>query len=464
MKIKPRELLGMGYKEGPVIGEAVRCADLANAHGLSKMDCQHLLMQICDDYTAYLNHPQFGSLAQLMDKIAKPPYVFKENATYPEWGSEGIDDNTRDQMSRAMAIPVAEMGALMADAHLGYGLPIGGVLALDNAVMPFGVGVDIACRMMLSVTPIQVQDDDPIVAREDSFIKAIDKHTRFGLGSAFARSGRRQHDVMDQDWSIIKGIVDKDVAWNQLGSSGGGNHFVDIGEMEFTEEFQGVPAGKYVAILTHSGSRGLGSKIATHFTKLAESKHPLLPPEYKKLAWLSLDDEDGIAYWLAMELAGDYASANHHCIHHHLLKELGLQPLLQVENHHNFAFREKHNSKELIVHRKGATPAGNGVLGIIPGSMADPGFLVMGKGNAQSLDSAAHGAGRAMSRKAAKDKYRWSSVKDELKHKRVKLISAGLDEVPGAYKNIHEVMAAQSELVDIIAQFQPRLVKMAGDG
>ncbi len=367
-------------------------------------------------------------------------------------------------MTRAFQIPVAVQGALMPDAHLGYGLPIGGVLALDNAVMPYGVGVDIACRMMLSITPILVHDNDPIMDREDDFRKAIEKHTRFGLGAAFQSPERRMHDVMSDDrWSTIIKIVDRNIAWNQLGSSGGGNHFIDIGEIEFTTNFDGVPAGKYVAILTHGGSRGMGSKIANYFTKVAMAKHPLLPPQFKRLAWLSMDDEDGQAYWEAMQLAGEYASANHHCIHEHLLKELGLEPLFQVENHHNFAWKENHGGKEVIVHRKGATPAGSGVLGIIPGSMATPGYLVRGKGKSESLNSAAHGAGRAMSRRVAKETHRWASVKEQLKQSRVTLISGGLDEVPGAYKEIGEVMSAQNDLVEIVARFDPRLVKMAGE-
>lgn len=471
MKIKPKELLEMGWKEGPCIGEAIRCVGRAAANGMVRIEARQTLKAMLEDYRPYLGHEYFGPLAQLMDSIARPPYEFKEEHKardgYHIWGREGIDQNTLDQMTCAFQIPVAVQGALMPDAHLGYGLPIGGVLALDNAVMPYGVGVDIACRIMLSITPVPVRDNDPITDREDDFRQAIEKHTRFGLGAAFQKNDRRQHEVMDRDWSIVDNIVDKDTAWNQLGSSGGGNHFIDIGEIEFVEQFPGddtwIPAGKYVAILTHSGSRGMGSKIANYFTKVAMAKHPLLPPQFKRLAWLSMDDEDGQSYWEAMQLAGHYASANHHCIHKYLLKELGLEPLFQVENHHNFAWKENYGGKEVIVHRKGATPAGEGVLGIIPGSMATPGYLVLGKGKPESLNSAAHGAGRAMSRRAAKEIYEWASVKDQLRHSRVTLISGGIDEVPGAYKKIDEVMSAQDDLVEVVARFDPRLVKMAGE-
>ncbi len=467
--MKAKELLRIGFKQGPVIGSLLNAENSAKKAGVSSIDRKAIARKLFADPQSCRDTAYYGEAAQLWYDILHPEETYKfssEGKPLVIWGKENIEEQAIEQMKRAMEIPPTVRGALMPDAHFGYGIPIGGVLALDNAVSPFSVGVDIACRMMLSVIPMELSH---IQTKEDRFRDAIEKHTRFGLGAAFQRSGRRQHDVMDRDWSIVENIVDKDRAWNQLGSSGGGNHFIDIGEIEFLkDEFLGalcgVPAGKYVAILTHSGSRGMGSKIANHFTKVAMAKHPLLPPEYKRLAWLSLDDDDGQAYWAAMQLAGEYASANHHCIHDGLLKELGLQPLVQVENHHNFAWKEVHNGKEVIVHRKGATPAGEGVLGIIPGSMATPGYLVRGKGKAESLNSAAHGAGRAMSRRKAKETYRWASVRDQLKHRRVTLISAGLDEVPGAYKDIRTVMKAQEDLVSIVAKFQPRLVKMADDG
>jgi hypothetical protein len=152
-----------------------------------------------------------------------------------------------------------------------------------------------------------------------------------------------------------------------------------------------------------------------------------LPSELKRLAWLSLDSQEGQEYWNAMELMGRYAAANHACIHQHIAENLGAQVLLDLENHHNFAWKERHViggvEREVIVHRKGATPAGAGVLGIIPGSMATPGFVVSGKGNAESLNSASHGAGRAMSRKAANEKFNWKDVNRLLRERGVTLIS-----------------------------------------
>jgi tRNA-splicing ligase RtcB len=135
-----------------------------------------------------------------------------------------------------------------------------------------------------------------------------------------------------------------------------------------------------------------------------------------------------------------------------------------VENHHNFAWKENHGGRDLIVHRKGATPAAAGELGVIPGSMADPAFVVRGKGNPDSLASASHGAGRRMSRKKARDKYNWKAVKNDLEKKGVRVLSAGADEVPGVYKDIREVMQQQADLVEIIARFDPKIVKMCHDG
>jgi len=169
-----------------------------------------------------------------------------------------------------------------------------------------------------------------------------------------------------------------------------------------------------------------------------------------------------------MELMGRYAAANHALVHKHIAKNLGTQVLLDLENHHNFAWKERHAidgvEREVIVHRKGATPAGAGVLGIIPGSMASPGFVVCGQGNPESLNSASHGAGRVMSRTQAVKTFNWKEVNRFLRRRGVTLISAGLDEVPMVYKNIHEVMAAQRDLVTIVGQFDPKLVKMARHG
>jgi tRNA-splicing ligase RtcB (3'-phosphate/5'-hydroxy nucleic acid ligase) len=363
-------------------------------------------------------------------------------------------------MYTAAKLPIAVAGALMPDAHAGYGLPIGGVLATENAVMPYGVGVDIGCRMCLSIFDI---DPKELAAKENYFAREINEATLFGGGAQFKEAS--DHEVMERkefdELSLLKGLHGR--AWKQLGSSGSGNHFVEFGIVDVSEkdEILAVEPGKYVGLLSHSGSRGLGANVANHYTKLAISKRRL-PQDAKNLAWLGLDEEEGMEYWLAMNLAGDYASANHHIIHEKIAKQLGRKPVKMVENHHNFAWKEMYNGKEVIVHRKGATPAGKNVLGIIPGSMTASGFIVKGKGEEASLNSASHGAGRKMSRTAALNSITQNALKEELQKHGVKLLGGGLDEAPFAYKNLEEVMKSQKNLVEIVGKFTPKIVKMDG--
>jgi len=384
-------------------------------------------------------------------------------AAWRQWG-EGLEPEAVNQMARACQLPVSVAGALMPDAHVGYGLPIGGVLATDNAVIPYAVGVDIACRMKLTVLDLPVRELD---RHREQLTKAIEVETRFGIGAKFQQ--RREHQVLAADWSVSPVTKqNRDRAWAQLGTSGSGNHFVEFGIFTNEQPVEGLPAGEYVALLSHSGSRGTGAAVCDHYSKLAMAQQPNLAKEHKHLAWLGLDTPEGQEYWAAMELMGHYAAANHSLIHQHIARHLRLSVLLDVENHHNFAWKERHVidglERDVVVHRKGATPAGVGVLGIIPGSMAAPGFLVRGKGEAASLKSASHGAGRAMSRTRAIASFEWEKVNRLLKDRGVKLISAGLDEVPGAYKDIHQVMAAQADLVEVLGRFDPRLVKMAPHG
>ena len=456
-------------------GEATRRAtDFVSKYILGGGDKSRLeeeVKAIIKNPTAFVSDPLRGEFAKALLNAPPPPRA--EPVKYRQWG-QGLEPDAIMQMEKACLLPVSIAGALMPDAHVGYGLPIGGVLATENAVIPYAVGVDIACRMKMTVLDIPVRD---LEQKEDRLTRAIEAETRFGVGASFKH--RREHDVMDADWSV-SGVTkqQKDRAWSQLGTSGSGNHFVEFGlftahgQIEHKTEdgtTTTLPAGTYVALLSHSGSRGTGAAVCDHYSKLAFGRcRPFLPSELLRLAWLSLDSDEGQEYWNAMELMGYYAAANHACIHRHIAENLGARVLLDLENHHNFAWKEKHVidgvEREVVVHRKGATPAGAGVLGIIPGSMASPGFVVSGKGNVESLNSASHGAGRAMSRKAANEKFNWKEVNRFLRERGVTLISAGLDEVPMAYKNIREVMAAQNDLVTVLGQFDPKLVKMAPSG
>ena len=386
------------------------------------------------------------------------------DAPYRIWG-EGLEPDAIQQLKNACTLPVAVSGALMPDAHVGYGLPIGGVLATHQAVIPYAVGVDIACRMKLTVLdlPVSALADD-----QGRLSRALEEETRFGMGAAFR--SRRQHGVMDADWRVTDVTSRmKDRAWSQLGTSGSGNHFVEFGQLTVLDEAVGLARGEYLALLSHSGSRGTGANVADHYSRLARDLHPELPKELSHLAWLDLSTEAGQEYWAAMELMGRYAAANHELIHRHIARVLSVDVRLDIENHHNFAWRERHllpdgSEGEVIVHRKGATPAGEGVLGVIPGSMGTPGYVVRGKGVAASLNSASHGAGRRMSRTRAKHTFTWDAAQRFLRERGVTLLSAGLDEVPMAYKDIDQVMAAQHDLVEPLARFEPRLVKMAPSG
>ncbi len=461
--MRGKDLGQLGIPSGKTRQQVLKIIGQEMKNGASAAELREKVTAVATEPSKHVDDALFGKLARALIDIATAQARFEKReapAPYRQWGTD-LEEQAVEQMRHACELPVAVRGALMPDAHLGYGLPIGGVLATRNAVIPYAVGVDIACRVKMTVLDLPVET---LEKGEDRLVGAIEHETRFGIGAHF--KSPRQHDVLDANWSVSPVTIrERDRGRKQLGTSGSGNHFVEFGVLT-VDEGSGLsfPAGDYLALLSHSGSRGTGAQVADHYSKLAMSQHPELPSELRHLAWLDLDSDDGQEYWAAMELMGQYAAANHECIHRHIAEHLGAEVLLDLENHHNFAWKEVHDGEELIVHRKGATPAGEGVLGLIPGSMADSTYIARGKGNADSLNSAAHGAGRVMSRTKAKKLFAWDQVAPYLAQRKVKLLSAGLDEVPMVYKNIDEVMAAQSDLVDPLAKFQPRLVKMAPAG
>ena len=633
-------LKARGWKEGRTIGLAKRAAHALAGMGQDETTILERLDAVLADPDKWTGDPIFFEVASELisrerNDASKWADALRETALpYEVWGKEGIDPAASAQMENALRLPVAVAGALMPDAHVGYGLPIGGVLATQGTVIPYAVGVDIACFtgdtrvpladgqthamrdlaqrdepfVVFSMTPTQrivaaqatchktrenavtleVELDNgetvrctpdhqwmlrdgsycaaedlaegtslmPFYAQHDSqnwarvwhpfsgewqtlsandlpaptrqlhnhkvvavralearedvyclrvpiwenfalaagafvhncrmrlsiydvspnimgqhkakFEKSLVEQTRFGPGAKWGSRERKEHEVLDDDdWRasrLLYGLRAK--AIEQLGTSGGGNHFVEWGEFTLDEDAPqwNLKAGKYLSLLSHSGSRGVGFKIANEFSRLARGLHPNLPDVVKHLAWLDMDSDAGREYWIGMELAGRFASACHNIIHHEVAKAAGFKEVAAIENHHNFAWKETMaDGSEAIVHRKGATPAGEGVLGIIPGSMADPGFVVRGKGVMESLNSASHGAGRAMSRRAAKDSITSGQVRRYLETRGVKLLGGGLDEAPQAYKDINEVIAAQRDLVDVLGQFAPKIVMMAED-
>jgi tRNA-splicing ligase RtcB (3'-phosphate/5'-hydroxy nucleic acid ligase) len=457
-----KDLIKLGYPEGNAIGIAINTVHKYFRKN-EKEEIYAMLKAVLTNPKAFIDDSVWNKTAMALvpsEKKFRVHELLKNRLDYPIYGAAEIEEGARNQMEIAMKLPITVAGALMPDAHQGYGLPIGGVLATHNAVIPYGVGVDIGCRMCLTAYPL----DEKFLERHRSNLKQLLlSNTCFGR-ETFKRP--KEHEVLDRNTfneiAMLRNLKGK--AAMQIGSSGSGNHFVEFGLMEigYNSEWN-LPAGNYLAVLSHSGSRGLGAEIARHYTRVAKQLC-LLPKEAANLAWLDLNTEAGQEYWIAMNLAGDYASANHHQIHDRMAESLGEKPLLRVENHHNFAWMEKlQDGTEVIVHRKGATPAGKDVLGIIPGSMTAPGFIVRGKGSAPSLHSASHGAGRVMSRSAAKNSITGKTMKQELKKNGVELTGGGLDEAPMAYKDIRNVMRYQEDLVEVLGVFTPKIVRMCGD-
>ena len=464
LKLTGKQIRAIGYKEGPVVSVAMHTMCTHFKHSTEE-EALTILKDILAAPENYLADEVLSKIAEKLMVVEEEGAIEiplnEKGVAYNVFGAKHIEDGALAQMQIAAKLPVAIAGALMPDAHQGYGLPIGGVLATDNAIIPYAVGVDIGCRMCLSIFAI---DPEELKKREAYFQRELVANTLFGAGREFSEN--KEHEVIDRkefsEISFLNGLQHK--ALKQLGSSGSGNHFVEFGKVEITDTGNpmNLPVGIYVGLLSHSGSRGMGATIANHYTQIAMQK-TVLPKEAKHLAWLDLDTEKGMEYWLAMNLAGDYASACHHTIHAKIAKSIGEQPLAVVENHHNFAWKEMWEGREVIVHRKGATPAGKDVLGIIPGSMTAPGFIVKGKGETASLNSASHGAGRKMSRSNALANITHEALNKELKDHGVKLIGGGLDEAPFAYKDIHEVMQSQTTLVDVLGKFYPAIVQMDGN-
>lgn len=472
-KISNNELKELGINEVDILVSFSRVANGLLQHGvMAKPEILANLEALIDDPMPYALRKggKFKNLAESIIAMRKEGKFIKQErsnfklkeeiAEFPVWGLEHIEVGALAQMRTAVKLPIAVAGALMPDAHQGYGLPIGGVLATTaNTIIPFAVGVDIACRMCLSIFDIPAEAVD---TETDKLRNILVDNTYFGMGCS-TKSYFDSSLFDSKTWNETKVIRSlKDKAYAQLGTSGTGNHFVEWGELTIADgALDNIPAGRYLALLSHSGSRGFGGTVANHYSKIAMTKTKL-PDEAKHLAWLDLDKDEGMEYWIAMNLAGEYASANHHEIHNKIARALGVSPITRIENHHNFAWKEQlADGTDVIVHRKGATPAGKGVLGIIPGSMSTPGFVVRGKGDVASINSASHGAGRQMSRTVAFKTLDKAVIAANLVDKRITLMGSDIDEAPMAYKDIHAVMAAQHDLVEVLAKFEPRIVRMA---
>src|SRR3989454_10327955 len=263
---------------GVPLGEATRRAtDFISKFILGGGDKSRLheeVAAIVANPSAFVDDPLRGEFAKALLNAPPPPRA--EPVKYRQWG-EGLEHDAVMQMEKACLLPVSVAGAAMPAAHVGYGLPIGGVLATENAVVPYAVGVDIACRMKMTVLDIPVRD---LERKQDRLTRAIETETRFGVGSSV--KDRRQHEVLDSGWSV-SGVTkqNKDRAWSQLGTSGSGNHFVEFGLFTAQGKIRDLEPGTYVALLSHSGSRGTGAAVCDPYSKIPFRQFSGLPKEVK---------------------------------------------------------------------------------------------------------------------------------------------------------------------------------------
>lgn len=378
----------------------------------------------------------------------------------PVWGTPL--DNAVEQM--AACVPDAEHVALMADHHLGYAVPIGGVLAYENKVSPSGVGFDIACGNKA----VRLDADaDYVRTHIAEIMDEIAAAISFGMG----RKNKESVEAMLFDaptWDDIPAArALKDTAQAQLGTVGSGNHYVDV----FVDGEQAVWIG------VHFGSRGLGHKLATHFIKAGGGKDGM----HVAPVLLRMDEELGQQYWACMELAGEYAYAGRDWVCDRVAGIVGGAITDAVHNHHNYAWQERHFGRELVVIRKGATPCQPGQRSFVGGSMGDISVIIAGREapeSAQALYSTVHGAGRVMSRTRAAGRKRWRrgklAVESEGEISRgmmerwiaefneVELRGAGTDESPHVYKRLPEVLEHHRETIRVLHTLMPVGVAMAG--
>lgn len=380
---------------------------------------------------------------------------------------EGTLAQLADVASRAQQV------ALMADGHLGYVMPIGGVAAYDNQVSVVGVGFDIACGNCAIRTDVRIDD---LKGRLPQLADEIQATVSFGVGlnnrSADAPS---DHALFEADaWNAVPGRPERDSlrakARNQLGTVGSGNHYVDV---------MVDPAGT-VWVGVHFGSRGFGHTVASGFLALSQGK-PWGERVPEAEALLSLDSQMGQEYWALMNLAGEYAYAGREWVARKVARLIGGAEVDLVHNHHNFAWRERHVGRELVVVRKGATPAFPGQRGFVGGSMGDDAVIVEGpltetEAQRAAMYSTVHGAGRVMSRTQARGKVNrktgevkspglvsWQMVNEWLGPRGVILRGGGLDEAPHVYRRLPDVLAAQGETINVVERLTPIIVVMAGE-
>jgi tRNA-splicing ligase RtcB len=371
-----------------------------------------------------------------------------QNASLKVFGQH--DENTLAQMRNCMAVGNVVAGVMCADGHLGYAQPVGAVIAYEKQISISGVGFDIGCGNMA------VRLDTPYSAIADkvgTIIKDVQRIISFGVGRTNQEGV--EHALFDdtEAWKQSDREDYRQRAVAQLGTVGSGNHYVDLMRDE----------DGFVWIGVHFGSRGLGHSSATKYLKLAGGKDGMnVPP-----AVIDEDSELGRRYIAAMELAGRYSYAGREWVIERVRKIIGGNVTDMVHNHHNYAWRENHNGRDLWVVRKGATPAAPGQRGFVGGSMGDDAVIIEGIDGPEakaSLYSTVHGAGRLFGRKEAKRRFTRAEMDAWLTERGVTLVGADLDESPMAYRRLPDVLAAHSGSIKVLHTLRPFAVAMAGEG
>jgi tRNA-splicing ligase RtcB len=371
-----------------------------------------------------------------------------QNSPLKIYGSH--EDATIAQMRNCMAVGNVVAGVICADGHLGYAQPVGGVIGYEKQISISGVGFDIGCGNMAA------RLDTPFSAIQDSvgaIIRDVAKTISFGVGRA--NNERVEHALFDdaEAWRVSDMGEYRQKAVSQLGTVGSGNHYVDLM----------VDGDGFVWIGVHFGSRGLGHTSATRYLKAAGGKDGInVPP-----AIVDEDSELGRRYIAAMELAGRYAYAGREWVVERVRQIIGGNITDTVHNHHNYAWRETHDGRDLWVVRKGATPAFPGQRGFVGGSMGDDAVILEGVDSPEakaSLYSTVHGAGRVFGRKEAKRRFTRQQMDAWLSERGVVLVGADLDESPMAYRRLPDVLAEHAGTVKVLHTLRPFAVAMAGEG
>src|SRR5690625_4530453 len=385
------------------------------------------------------------------------------------------EENTLRQFDQCLQVGNVHGGVLCADGHYGYSQPVGGVVVYDGQISPSGVGYDIACGNKAVKTNLMYDDIKNNISK---IMDDIAKEIQFGVGKT--NQSPIDHELFDDpDWDVFRSIGKhehdqlKSLARSQLGTTGSGNHYVDLLIDKKTNE---------VWIGNHFGSRGLGHRTATGFLNLAKglnfADRPPRESMDAKPTLLDIDSELGDMYYRAMTLAGKYAYAGRDYVIEKVLQILNAEATFEVHNHHNYAWKEEHFGKQYIVVRKGATPAAPGQLGFVGGSMGDISVILQGvdsEKSRQAFYSTVHGAGRIMSRTKAAGRMNWRTRKrrggaiSEEKMKKaverfgVELRGGGPDESPFVYRQLQEVLDAHEGTIEILNVLKPIGVVMSGD-